>query len=71
MSKAVDVTLAQLRRLARRKSGAGEPVWYLVMAAIWLLDRARRNRGAVLWRGPVAAGQALTVTVLSADQPRP
>lgn len=63
MHRLVDAALALLGRWARRRSGTGEPVWYLVIAALWLVNRARRNRGAVLWRGPVEAGQVLTVTL--------
>lgn len=63
MRRVVDGALSLLRRSARRRSAAGEPVWYLVLAGVWLVNRARRERGAVLWRGPVAAGQSLTVTV--------
>lgn len=63
MSRAVDGVLGLLRRMARRRSRSGEPVWYLVIAGLWMLDRARRQRHAVLWRGTVEAGRVLTVRV--------
>lgn len=63
MPRLADGVLALVARLARRRSGRGEPVWYLVLAGVWLVNRARRQRGAVLWKGPVTAGQVLTVTV--------
>lgn len=63
MSRAVDGVLGLLRRTARRRSRAGEPVWYLVIAGLWMVDRARRQRHAVLWRGTVEAGGVLTVRV--------
>jgi hypothetical protein len=63
VSRVVDGALGLLGRLARRRSRAGEPVWYLVIAGVWMVNRARRQRHAVLWRGTVDAGQVLTVQV--------
>lgn len=63
MSRLGDGLLGLLGHLARRRSRAGEPVWYLVVAGVWMVNRARRQRHAVLWRGSVDAGQVLEVRV--------
>lgn len=71
MHRVVDGVLSLLRRFATWRSGRGERVWYLVLAALWLVDRARRDRGSVLWSGPVEAGQVLTVAVRQPEARRP
>lgn len=63
MASAADAGLGLLGRWARRQARRGQPVWYLVIGCLWLVDRARRDRGAVLWRGTVRAAEVLTVAV--------
>jgi hypothetical protein len=54
--------LGVLTRRSWRRGLRGEPLWLAVAAAGWLVRRARRRDGEVLWSGPVAEGQHLVVT---------
>ncbi|MDA8267225.1 MAG: hypothetical protein M0Z63_00450 [Actinomycetota bacterium] len=64
-----DRALTALEWLARRRRRAGEPVWLLVMAAVWLVRRAAVRPGELLWRGTVRAGETVRVSVHQTPTP--
>lgn len=68
---AADRLLQGVHRLARARARRGERVWLVVSVAVWLVRRSRRDRTEPLWRGRLAPGSSLVVTVRSdgADAP--
>lgn len=63
----IDGLLRRLGSRAMRRGTAGDYVWLLVAAAVWLVRRELRQGPPVVWSGSLRPGQQLVITSRRGD----
>jgi hypothetical protein len=46
----------------RRGMRGGHPLWFVVAASAWMLNRARKNRDDLVYRTQLRPGEGLVIT---------
>ncbi len=67
----MDRILGFLVSRAVRRGRGGEPIWWAVAGAAWMVRRTLKSRDNVAWSGRVEPGQRLVIAVGDRSTPAP